>query len=152
VGRVVYRHKKRPRRVTSCATGRVMVTSCMTSEVTARSLEKGPCAGQRALSARPWRTRVARSWRWKLSSSSRPVTTDCRTARQVVPLRHYNSTVMRVPNRSTGLRRATLLTTPHCRPAEMSVTMKGGLLATRPEDNGPTTRNGISDTDGLTDG
>jgi hypothetical protein len=38
----------------------VMVTSCMTSEVTARSLEKGPRAGQRALSARPWRTRVAR--------------------------------------------------------------------------------------------
>jgi hypothetical protein len=37
-----------------------MVTTCMISEVTARSLEKGPRAGQRALSARPWRTRVAR--------------------------------------------------------------------------------------------
>jgi hypothetical protein len=34
-----------------------MVTTCMTSEMTARSLEKGPRAGQRALSARPWRTR-----------------------------------------------------------------------------------------------
>jgi hypothetical protein len=53
-----------------------------------------------------------------------------------------------------------VVTTPRCRPAGMSVTMKGGLLATRPEDNEPTTstriigslRNGVSDTDGRTDG
>jgi hypothetical protein len=113
---------------------------------TARSLEKGPRAGQRAVSAPPRRRRVARKLEMEtllVEEARNSGLQDSAAGRAVASLWQHRDEGAESFNR---LAEGDVVTTPQCRPAGVSVTMKGGLLATRPEDNGPTTRNGVSDT------
>jgi hypothetical protein len=173
VGRVGYRHDKRPRRVTSSATGMDCVHELYhLVEAMARSLEKvrAPVSELDQLlrgvheSPGSWEARLveeAAAHRQATFAGGEKARNDGlqggAAGPAVASLEQHRDEGAESFNR---LAEGDVVTTPQCRPAGMSVTMKGGLLATRPEDNGPTTstriigslRNGVSDTDGRTDG